>query len=61
MAHLLVAESAIAAGWTTPWTWPARPPHDLGAALCAAVVFTAGTAIITMRRPGPRRRVTLRE
>jgi hypothetical protein len=49
MAYLLVAESALAAGWTTPWTWPARPPHDLGAALCAAVVFTAGTAIITMR------------
>jgi hypothetical protein len=56
MAYLVVAESALAAGWTTPWTWPARPPHDLGAALCAAVVFAAGTAIITVRgdrdRPG---------
>jgi len=49
MAYLLLAEGALTAGWTTPWIWPARPPHDLGAALCAAVVFTAGTAIITMR------------
>jgi hypothetical protein len=49
MAYLLVAESALAAGWTTPWVWPARPPHDLGAALCAASVFTAGAAVITVR------------
>ena len=34
---------------TTPWLWPARPPHDLGAALCAALVFTAGLAVITIR------------
>jgi hypothetical protein len=34
---------------TTPWIWPARPPHDLGAALCAALVFTIGMAVITVR------------
>ena len=34
---------------TTPWIWPARPPHDLGAALCAGLVFTAGIAVITAR------------
>jgi hypothetical protein len=34
---------------TTPWIWPARPPHDLGAAICAALVFTAGMAVTTMR------------
>jgi hypothetical protein len=34
---------------TTPWIWPARPPHDLGAALCAALVFIAGLAVITAR------------
>jgi hypothetical protein len=34
---------------TTPWIWPARPPHDLGAALCAALVFTTGIAAITAR------------
>ena len=34
---------------TTPWIWPARPPHDLGAALCAGLVFVLGTAVITLR------------
>jgi hypothetical protein len=41
---------------TTPWLWPARPPHDLGGALCAMLVFAAGLAVITLRgardRPG---------
>jgi hypothetical protein len=40
---------------TTPWIWPARPPHDLGGAICAGVVFTAGIAVITIR--GARDRV----
>jgi len=30
---------------------PARPPHDLGAALCAAGVFAAGAVLITLRGP----------
>ena len=34
---------------TTPWLWPARPAHDLGAAICAGLVFSCGIAIITMR------------
>jgi hypothetical protein len=34
---------------TTPWIWPARPPHDLGAAICAGLVFTVGLAVITLR------------
>lgn len=34
---------------TTPWLWPARPPHDLGAAICAALVFTIGMTAITVR------------
>jgi hypothetical protein len=34
---------------STPWLWPARPPHDVGGALCAAVVFAAGLAAITLR------------
>jgi hypothetical protein len=41
---------------TTPWLWPARPPRDLGGALCATLVFAAGLAVITLRgardRPG---------
>lgn len=47
MTYLVIARHAMSAGWTTPWTWPARPPHDRGAALCAALVFIAGTAVIT--------------
>jgi hypothetical protein len=34
---------------TTPWVWPGRPPHDLGAAICAGLLFAAGTAVITVR------------
>jgi hypothetical protein len=34
---------------STPWLWPGRPPHDVGGALCAAVVFGAGLAAITIR------------
>ena len=34
---------------TTPWLWPGRPPHDLGAAICAGLVFAAGAAVITVR------------
>jgi hypothetical protein len=38
---------------TTPWLWPARPPRDLGAAICAALVFTIGTVVITVRGANP--------
>jgi hypothetical protein len=34
---------------TTPWLWPARPPHDAGAAICAGLAFAAGLALITLR------------
>jgi hypothetical protein len=47
MAYWLAAESVLAARWTTPWIWPARPPHDRGAAICAALVLAAGIAAIT--------------
>ena len=40
---------------TTPWLWPARPTHDVGAALCAGMVFIAGLAVVTAR--GARDRV----
>ena len=42
-------------GWVSPWhwrwppwIWPARPPQDFGGALCAALVFVAGVAAITV-------------
>jgi hypothetical protein len=45
----LLAVSAIGNNWTTPWVWPDRQPHDPGAMICAALAFTAGTMVITMR------------
>jgi hypothetical protein len=54
IAYMMVAVYALYTDWhgpalTTPWIWPARPPHDLGAAICAGLVFAAGTVIITVR------------
>jgi hypothetical protein len=49
VAYLGVTMPALGAGWTTPWIWPARPPHDRGAAICAALVFAAGIAVVTLR------------
>jgi hypothetical protein len=46
-----VAEYAIASAWTSPWTWPARSPHDLGAAICAALACATGLAMITALGP----------
>jgi hypothetical protein len=44
-----VTESAFAAGWNTPWIWASRPPHDIHAALCAAVIFASGAVLVTVR------------
>ena len=49
MAFWVLAAYAINGAWATPSAWPGRPPHDPGAALCAALVFTAGAATITIR------------
>jgi hypothetical protein len=49
MAYLVVAELALVNAWVTPWTWPARPPHDRGAAICAAAVLAAGLVVTTAR------------
>lgn len=51
MAYLLVTEVALQGNPTTPWVWPARPPLDVGGALCAAGVFAAGAVLITLRGP----------
>jgi hypothetical protein len=56
MIYMVVGAYALYSDWhgpatTTPWIWPARPPHDIGAALCAGVVFAAGIVIITVRGP----------
>ncbi len=52
--YLVVGAYGLYTQWhgpalTTPWLWPARPPHDLGGALCAGLVFTLGMAVITLR------------
>ena len=50
IAYVLVTEVALQGPIpTTPWVWAARPPHDLGAALCAGGVFAAGLVLITLR------------
>ena len=57
MAYWLIAETALAADWTTPWVWPARPPDDRGAAICASAVFAAGLVAVMVfgaRDPGRR-------
>jgi len=54
VAYLIPGLYALYTQWhhpalTTPWLWPGRPPHDLGAAICAGLVFAAGVAVITAR------------
>jgi hypothetical protein len=49
LAYLALAEEALSAGWHTPWMWPARPPGDLGGAMCASLVFGVGLAVISAR------------
>jgi len=52
--YLVVGVYALYTQWhhpalTTPWIWPARPAHDLGAAICAGLVFTVGMAVFAVR------------
>jgi hypothetical protein len=52
--YLVAAVYALYTQWhppalSTPWLWPTRPPHDLGGAICAALVLAAGLAVITVR------------
>lgn len=57
VAYAAVTEYALSASWQSPVIWAARPPHDLGAVICAGVVFLAGVVLITVRGP----RNTVRE
>jgi hypothetical protein len=54
VGYLVAGAYALYTQWhgpalTTPWLWPARPPHDPGAAICAGAVFAIGLAVITVR------------
>lgn len=48
LGYVGFAEYALAEAWRNPWTWPARPPTDRGAWICAALVFTAGLLACTV-------------
>lgn len=53
-AYLIAGVYGLYTQWhqpavTTPWLWPARPPHDLGAAICAGLVFACGLALFSVR------------
>ncbi|HYB86479.1 MAG TPA: hypothetical protein VEC76_06505 [Streptosporangiaceae bacterium] len=52
--YLVVGAYGLYTQWhgpalSTPWIWPARPPHDVGAAICAAVVFITGIVVTSVR------------
>ena len=52
--YLVVGAYGLYTQWhgpalTTPWIWPARPPHDVGAEISAALVFTIGIVITSVR------------
>jgi hypothetical protein len=54
LGFLVAAVYALYTQWhppalTTPWLWPARPPHDVGGALCAGLVFACGVVVLTVR------------
>ncbi len=54
VGYLVVGAYGLYTQWhgpalTTPWIWPARPSHDLGAAICAALVFAIGIVVTSVR------------
>jgi hypothetical protein len=56
MGYLAFCEYALLEAWRAPWAWPARPPADRGAWICACAVFAAGLLLFTTR--GPRTRLS---
>jgi hypothetical protein len=48
MAYLVITEVALSGNPTTLRVWPARPPHDLGGARCAGLIFAAGAVAIAL-------------
>jgi len=49
LGYIGFAEYALAEAWRNPWTWPARPPADRGAWICAVLVFAVGLGAFTLR------------
>jgi hypothetical protein len=49
LGYVAFAEYALNEAWRNPWTWPARPPTDRGAWICAALLFAVGLLAFTAR------------
>jgi hypothetical protein len=49
LGYVAFAEYALIEAWRNPWTWPARPPTDRGAWICASLVFAVGLVAFTVR------------
>jgi hypothetical protein len=49
--YFVLAAYAVSDHWNTPWVWPARPPHDLGAGLCATLVAVCTIAAVSALGP----------
>jgi hypothetical protein len=49
LGYVGFAEYALAEAWRNPWTWPARPPTDRGAWICAGAVFAVGVLAFALR------------
>jgi hypothetical protein len=49
LSYVGFAEYALAEDWRNPWTWPARPPTDRGAWICAVLVFAVGLGAVALR------------
>jgi hypothetical protein len=51
MAYMTFCQYALLERWTAPWTWPARPPADRGAWICACLSLAVGLLLFTIRGP----------
>lgn len=49
LTYAAMAEFTLPGHWHSPWMWPARPADDLGAVLCAGLVFAVGLVAFTAR------------
>jgi hypothetical protein len=56
MGYAAFCQYALLGAWTTPWTWPVRPPANRGAWICACAVFAVGLVLFTIL--GPRTRLS---
>jgi hypothetical protein len=56
LAFIAISEFTLIAQYTTPLTWPARPPEDRGGWIAAMAVFAVGLVAYTFR--GARNRLT---